>query len=95
MDPDWRAFLLGAAGSLAIEAINLYRAYEAGKRTPARYKRLGFYIVRIVIAGMAGLLAWAYHINNDILCIHIGAATPIILQSFAKSPPGEAEAEDT
>lgn len=83
---DLRIFLLGAAGSLAVEVVNIIRVYEAGKPLSVRYKRPVFLSTRLVMAGIGGMLAWAYHIDNDVLAINIGASAPLIMQAFAKPP---------
>ena len=87
MPDEWRIFALGAFGSLAVEAVNIIRAYEAGRPLSVRYRRPVFIITRVLLAVCGGVLAWAYGINNNILAIHIGASAPLILQSMAQAPP--------
>ena len=49
------AFLWGFAGSLAVEIVALCRHYDEGKlNLPPRYRRVSFYIVRFLLASVAG-----------------------------------------
>jgi len=80
-----KLFLCGFGGSVAIEVVTLYQVYMAGDASgnislPLRYKRLGFWVVRFVIALMAGALPEFYHTATSIMAIQIGASTPLILQ---------------
>jgi hypothetical protein len=82
----WVVFLFGLAGSAAVEALKVVVAYERG-RIPERYKKPGFWCVRSILGGFAGLLAVAYDVQSAILAMHIGAATPAIIENFATKPP--------
>jgi hypothetical protein len=77
-----------------MEIVAAYRAITANHgRLPVRYKRVPFYIVRLFLAAVAGGLAVAYGIQNPLLAVHVGAATPLILQTFARTVPPAAEAK--
>jgi hypothetical protein len=89
--PPWRIFLWGLLGSVAVEVVRLIAIYEAGKALPARYRKRGFWIVRTLLALAGGGLAVAYDVQSPILAVHIGASTPIIVETFARRPPGEEE----
>lgn len=81
------SFFWGAGASVALEVIALSETYQkAGCRIPARYSRCGYYFVRSLVAMIAGGMCLAYEVEKAILCIHIGVSTPLILQTFAKSP---------
>jgi hypothetical protein len=84
-------FVWGFAGSLATEVITLYQLYMStnfddpqARVLPARYRKVGFWIVRTVVAIMAGGLAVVYGINNPLLAINVGAATPLIIQALGQ-----------
>lgn len=80
-------FLFGMLGSVAVELVKLLSLYEAGKSSlPARYRKWRFWIVRVLIAVTGGLLALAHNVQTPILAVHIGAATPVIIESFARRP---------
>jgi hypothetical protein len=40
-----------------------------------------------MITIVSGLLALAYGVANPVLAIHIGTATPFIVQTFARNAP--------
>jgi hypothetical protein len=81
-------FLFGFLGSCAVEVVKLYEVYNSdltGKKPlPKRYKRIGFWIIRLILAIMAGGLAVAYEIDKPLLAINIGAATPLIIQALGQ-----------
>jgi hypothetical protein len=83
----WLLFLFGVFGSLSVELVNIYRMYDNEKALPVRYKKLGFWIVRILLSLVGGGLVLAYNITIPILAIHIGAATPLIIQQLARTAP--------
>ncbi len=78
-------FLWGCSGSVAVELVAILGFYSAhSARLPARYHRVGFWITRALLACLAGMLAVGYKIDQRILAINIGAATPLILASLAR-----------
>jgi hypothetical protein len=83
-------FSYGFAGSVAIEVVKLYHLYESAdskgrkRALPPRYRRVGFWIVRLLLATIAGGLAIAYEIDRPLLAINIGVATPLILQALGQ-----------
>ena len=86
----WVTFTWGFAGSAAVEVIALLGYYYADPvRLPRRYRRVGFWITRSVLAVLAGALAVGYDIDQRILAFNIGAATPLIITSLARGlrPP--------
>lgn len=86
--PPIEMFLWGFGGSAAVEIITLYGHFnDDNKSLPARYCRIGFWIVRLLLAVIAGGLALAYNVKNPILTIHVGAATPLIVQTLARTMP--------
>lgn len=86
MSDDWRIFLLGLFGSLAVEVVAVVRTYERGRTLSVRYQRPVYLLSRLLLAGAGGVLAWAYHVNNDILAVHIGASTPLLLEQMVRDP---------
>lgn len=82
-------FLWGFGGSMAVEVITLYGLFsiDAKKSLPRRYRQVGFWVTRIVLAIIAGGLALAYHVNSSLLAFHVGAATPLIVQTIARTLP--------
>ena len=83
-------FLWGFGGSAAVEVLALVQVfYRDPIDVPERYKRVGFWIVRFLLAIMAGGLVVAYGIEKPLLAVNTGAATPLIIQALAQGlrPP--------
>ena len=77
--------LWGFLGSVAVELMNLFGFYTSRRdRLPSRYRKVGFWVTRFVLALVAGALAVAYEIDQRILAFNIGAATPLIITFMAK-----------
>ena len=86
-------FLWAAGGSFALEIISLYNEIRAERSTglPSYYKNPVFWIVRLLVTGIAGGLAIAEKAGSPLIAINIGASAPAILQlltSPPKTPPG-------
>ncbi len=78
-------FLWGFSGSAAVEVVTLLGLYYKNRpRLPERYRRIGFWITRFILACLAGALAVGYEIDGRILAFNIGAATPLIITSLAR-----------
>jgi hypothetical protein len=81
-------FAWGFSGSLAVEIVSIYGYLSKdSNKLPDRYKKVLFWFIRLLLAIVAGGLAMAYKIENPILAINIGAATPLIIQALAKNTP--------
>ncbi len=82
-------FFWGFLGSIAVEIVAAAHDYNSsGERLPDKYKRIDFYILRVLLAVVAGGLAVAYQIDKAILAFNIGAATPLIIQEFTTGMRG-------
>jgi hypothetical protein len=86
VDP-YHMFFWGMLGSAAVEIATLWAYAGAGRALPKRYRKTAFWIVRALLTVVAGAIAVAYGLEKAIVCIHVGAATPIILQKFAEAIP--------
>ncbi len=85
-------FAWGFAGSGAVEVVALLSSYYSTPiELPARYRKPGFWVTRIVLACLAGVLAVGYEIDQRILAFNIGAATPLIINSLARGFRNSAE----
>ena len=100
---EWNAlyFALGCSGSGIIEVITLLQYYETGTPFPPRYRSVGFWCLRVLVALAAGALVLAYEIrNNPILALNVGASAPTIFLTLGKgvklasSQPSGDSAED-
>lgn len=86
MDP-LRQFLWGAAGSLAVEVVNLSRIFASGRPIPKKFRSTGYWGVRLALALVAGLVAVAFQAQAPIFAMQFGAATPLLVDSWAKRRP--------
>jgi len=78
-------FLWGFLGSTAVELVTLFGFYSSrGGRLPGRYRKVGFWVTRFVLALVAGAVAVGYDIDQRILAFNIGAATPLIVTFMAR-----------
>lgn len=78
-------FLWGFVGSLAVEIVKIHLLLGASRRLPLRYLKPVFWIARVLLALTAGGLAVAYDIETPVLALHVGAATPLIVQALAQN----------
>jgi hypothetical protein len=75
----------GFAGSAAVEVVTLLGYYYSDAvRLPRRYRKIGFWLTRTLLAMLAGALAVGYSIDQAILAFNVGAATPLIITSLAR-----------
>jgi hypothetical protein len=89
VDTIW-TFVWGVGGSLAVEIVYLHQYLQTEPyHIPERYRKVSFWIVRLALAGIAGGLAVAYAIEDPILALNVGAATPLIIGAFAKGVPAK------
>jgi hypothetical protein len=83
-------FLWGFSGSVAVEVVTILGFYySTPAKLPIRYYKAGFWITRLMLACLAGMLTVGYKIDQRILAINVGAATPLIITSLARGfrPP--------
>ncbi len=60
IEPAVQTFLYGFLASYAVEIVTLYRLYLLDQdRLPRRYRKVGFWVVRVLVATVAGGLAVA------------------------------------
>lgn len=77
-------FLWGFFGSLAVEIVQIHFLLGGSRKLPVRYTRPSYWIARLLLALTAGSLAVAYDIKTPVLALHVGAATPLIVQALAQ-----------
>jgi len=76
-------FFWGFVGSIAVEIVNLTRAYNLGK-IPRRYKRQPYWILRFLLAVVAGLVAIIFETEKPIQAFTIGVAAPLIIRRLER-----------
>jgi hypothetical protein len=77
-------FLWGFMGSLAVEIVKIHYLLGTSRKLPLRYTRPIYWIARLLLALTAGGLAVAYDIKTPVLALHVGAATPLIVQALGQ-----------
>ncbi len=77
-------FLWGFLGSLAVEIVQIHCLLGTSRKLPVRYSTSIYWIARLLLALTAGSLAVAYDIKTPVLALHVGAATPLIVQALAQ-----------
>jgi hypothetical protein len=77
-------FLWGFLGSLAVEIVQIHVLLGTSRKLPVRYSKPSYWIARLLLALTAGSLAVAYDIKTPVLALHVGAATPLIVQALAQ-----------
>lgn len=78
-------FLWGFVGSLAVEIVQIHCLLDTSRKLPLRYRKPIYWIARLLLAVTAGGLAVAYDIKTPVLALHVGAATPLIVQALAQN----------
>lgn len=87
-------FVWGFFGSCAAELASAAVITSSEKwKLPDHYFIPSFWIVRALLACIGGGLALAHSAPTPLLCLHIGVATPFIIQAFAKNAPKAAATE--
>ena len=86
--PEVRGFIEGFMGSGSIELVLLIEIYQSEVPMPLHFRKPGFWVVRSLLAILAGILVCAYGIkDNPILAINVGASAPLILRALGTKPP--------
>jgi len=79
-----RSLVFGTIGGVAVEVVNIVRAYEDKGTLAKRYRQPVFLAARTTLALIGGALAVAYGNLSPLLAFHVGAATPAIVQNFSR-----------
>jgi hypothetical protein len=82
MDPNVPTIVEGAFGSALIEVLTIYEFYAREKPFPPRYRKFGFWLIRVLITVGAGMLASAYGVK--LLAINIGASAPLLMRALGR-----------
>jgi hypothetical protein len=79
-------FLCGAGGSFVVELAALHQVYGGKKpKLPDRYCLIGFWVTRLLMVVVAGLLpAYIYEVNTKLLAANIGASAPLLIMELAR-----------
>ena len=80
-------FLWGAAGSIAVEVVHLVKRFNSGRPFPKKFKVRWYWVARAMLASVAGLVAVATQFDMPLLALQVGAATPLIVDAWARRRP--------
>jgi hypothetical protein len=81
-------FLWGFGGSWAIEFFTIYEILNSEDKLPRRYYSFIFWIIRLILAVVAGGIVIAYEIKQKpLLALNIGISAPLILKQLARTVP--------
>lgn len=81
----FETFFWGFAGSLSVEIVTIYQMFQSESfDVPVRYKIPLFWLARVGLAVVAGGLAIVYRIDNPLIAVNIGAATPLIMRALSQ-----------
>ena len=90
-------FVLAFLANMAKELANVYRHYSMGRRMPARFSKVGYWLVRVTLALIAGVLAAFVTEGNKTAAFVLGFTFPeTITQAYRPTdldpaPPQPAE----
>jgi hypothetical protein len=60
-------FFWGFGGSIAVEIVTIYQVYLSQTEIPKHYKKVGFWVVRILLAMIGSGLAVVYEVDKPLL----------------------------
>lgn len=84
--------LYGVGGGALPELLALYRLrHQKGTEKPDWLKSYFYWVITLIMILLGGVTALIYHkvgINvNEMMAVHLGAATPLIISSLEKKKP--------
>ena len=70
----------------AVEILMIYQMFDSPQiEIPAKYTMVAFWVVRLLVAVIAGGVAVARNADSPRVALEIGAATPLIVNAIAHS----------
>ena len=94
IEESWMQLVLALAGGFAAELLHWYGLARKPGGVKSYQKRALYWVTTIGMIGLGGLMPILY-INgsaNALLCFHLGAATPLLLQKLVTTVPSAAQA---
>jgi len=88
----WQQSLVGLGGGLACELLHWYTLSRTPGKSSRFSKKARYWITTIGMIALGGLMPVLYlkGTASAILCFHLGAATPILLQKMVAAAPAVA-----
>ena len=87
-------FAIGSAGGVLAEVLHWWNLREAAQ-LPAYVKSPVYWMITLAMVAGGGLVAWLYFGSHadGIVTLHVGLATPLILQKLVTSVPQQTGAK--
>ncbi|MCK6681146.1 MAG: hypothetical protein L6R30_01855 [Thermoanaerobaculia bacterium] len=85
----WQQAALGAAGGIALEVLHWYSLSRAPGRARRFAKGVVYWVATAFMVGLGALMPLLYVSGSAsaLLCFHLGAATPLLLQKLTTAVP--------
>jgi len=82
-------FLWGSLGSATAEVVAVLDCYQKSRagNLPVRYRRVGFWVARVLLVMASGSLAVAYSADQPLKAVATGAATLVIVRKLGSGEP--------
>lgn len=84
-----KLFLCGFFGSALVEVLAILRYYQSSSRLPMRYKKIGFWFFRFLLAFAGGIFSVLYNPASLLLAVHIGVSTPLLVATLTETLPNK------
>jgi hypothetical protein len=89
-------FLWGSLGSATAEVVAVLDCYQKSRagNLPVRYRRVGFWVARVLLVMASGSLAVAYAADQPLKAVATGAATLVIIRKLGSGGKDSDSAAD-
>jgi hypothetical protein len=93
VEESWLQLVLALAGGLAAELLHWYGLARKPGGVKPYQKRALYWVTTLGMIGLGGLMPVLYISGaaNALLCFHLGAATPLLLQKLVSAVPQAAQ----
>lgn len=83
-------FWIGVFGAASVEIVAFAGHYDTGAH-PAKYRKLGFYVTKIMLALIGGALVVVYGVTTAPAALQIGASASAVVLALSRreTPPPE------
>ena len=82
-------FFFGVAGSVSVDVLAAAELFNAKKLAiPPRYKNPWFFVTRVLVALIGGLLAIAGEAGNPLNALNVGASAPLGFRALGVTKAG-------
>lgn len=80
-------FASAAIGSVAVEVLDIVRAYRRPGSMPGRFFKWHFWLWRSILAILIGGMAVEFGIEHPGYAIYFGVSAPALIDAMANNPP--------